>query len=185
MAHAASALSCVLQERQQWTLYTSIKRTAGALCQFPMQGLEKYLMTKIYHKTFGVSELDRERDEALAVRMAALGFIRPGHLDIPELYQDEKAWVLAMKELHKINNYKVGVAWSAPDGSKRKPVAVCYSSFFACFSSCKRCRGLKQSAGCLGTPGQAGVHPQLLPGHQQPAARASAAGRGQGCALPI
>ena len=74
----------------------------------PVQGLEKYLMTKIYHKTFGVSELDRERDEALSMRMAALGFIKPAHLDIPELYQDEKAWVLAMKELHKINNYKVG-----------------------------------------------------------------------------
>ena len=36
---------------------------------------------------------------------------------------------------------------------------------------------------CSGTPGQAGVHPELLPGHQQPAARASAAGRGQGYAL--
>lgn len=64
-------------------------------------------MTKIYHKTFGVSELDRERDEALALRMTALKFIKPSHLDIPELYRDEKSWILAMKELHKINNYKV------------------------------------------------------------------------------
>ena len=71
-----------------------------------VQGLEKYLMTKIYHKTFGVSELDRERDEALSLRMAALSFIQPKHLDIPELYSDEKAWQLAIKELHKINNYK-------------------------------------------------------------------------------
>ena len=63
-------------------------------------------MTKIYHKTFGVSELDRERDEALSLRMAALSFIQPKHLDIPELYSDEKAWQLAIKELHKINNYK-------------------------------------------------------------------------------
>ncbi len=63
-------------------------------------------MTKIYHKTFGVSELDRERDEALSLRMAALGFIQPMHLDIPDLYTDEKAWQLAIKELHKINNYK-------------------------------------------------------------------------------
>ena len=51
------------------------------------QGLEKYLMTKIYHRTFGVSELDRERDEALTARMAALAFIKPAHLDIPQLYQ--------------------------------------------------------------------------------------------------
>ncbi|KAK9835042.1 hypothetical protein WJX81_006516 [Elliptochloris bilobata] len=71
-----------------------------------VEGLEKYLMTKIYHKIFGVSELDRERDEALSLRMAALNFIQPKHLDIPELYSDEKAWQLAIKELHKINNYK-------------------------------------------------------------------------------
>ncbi len=66
-------------------------------------------MTKIYHKTFATSELDRERDEALHVRMRALNFIKPSHLDIPELFRDEKAWLLAMKELHKINNYKVSL----------------------------------------------------------------------------
>ena len=71
------------------------------------QGLEKYLMTKIYSKTFGVAAEDRERDAALAARMEGLAFVRPDHLDIPQLYQDEKAWLLAMKELHKINNYKV------------------------------------------------------------------------------
>ena len=64
-------------------------------------------MTKIYHKVFAVSELDRERDESLTMRMSALNFIEPKHLDIPELYHDEKAWLLARKELHKINNYKV------------------------------------------------------------------------------
>ena len=75
--------------------------------QVTLQGLEKYLMTKIYHKTFAVSALDRERDEALSVRMAALNFIKPQHLDIPRAFQDEKSWLLAMKELHKINSYKV------------------------------------------------------------------------------
>ena len=74
-----------------------------------MQGLEKYLMTKIYHKVFAVSELDRERDESLTMRMSALGFIEPKHLDIPETYHDEKSWILARKELHKINNYKVRI----------------------------------------------------------------------------
>jgi hypothetical protein len=66
-------------------------------------------MTKIYGKTFAVSELDQERDEALLARMSALNFVQPHHLDIPVAYQDEGAWVLAMKELHKINNYKVGI----------------------------------------------------------------------------
>ncbi len=71
-------------------------------------------MTKIYHKVFAVSELDRERDESLTMRMSALGFIEPKHLDIPELYHDEKSWILARKELHKINNYKV---CSLPSGT--------------------------------------------------------------------
>ena len=67
-------------------------------------------MTKVYHKTFAASALDKERDEALAVRMTALSFIKPQHLDIPKTFQDEKAWLLAMKELHKINSYKVGIS---------------------------------------------------------------------------
>lgn len=72
-----------------------------------LQGLEKYIMTRIHHYTFAVSALDRERDEALRLRIAALSFVRPEHLDIPAVLQDKQAWVLAMKELHKINDYKV------------------------------------------------------------------------------
>ncbi len=64
-------------------------------------------MTKIYHKAFAVSTIDRERDEALSLRMTALNFIKPAHLDIPGCFHDDKAWLLAMKELHKINSYKV------------------------------------------------------------------------------
>ena len=47
-------------------------------------------MTKIHGKVFAQSALDRERDEALGQRMAALSFVRPEHLDIPAVYQDEK-----------------------------------------------------------------------------------------------
>lgn len=71
------------------------------------QGLEKYLMTKIYYKTFAQSALDRERDVALSQRMTALNFVQPHHLDIPKQYQEDNASQLAIKELHKINNYKV------------------------------------------------------------------------------
>ena len=71
------------------------------------QGLEKYLMTKIFDKAFAQSELDRERDAALAQRMAALNFVQPQHLDIPSQYDTETSAQLAVKELHKINNYKV------------------------------------------------------------------------------
>ncbi len=79
-----------------------------------MQGLEKYLMTKIYYKTFAQSELDRERDVALGQRMAALGFVQPHHLDIPQQYQEDNSSQLAIKELHKINNYKVCQSCTLP-----------------------------------------------------------------------
>ena len=71
-----------------------------------MQGLEKYLMTRIHHKTFAVAPLDRERDEALSLRMAALDFVGASHLDIPAGLLDGSAPVHAMKELHKVNEYK-------------------------------------------------------------------------------
>ena len=74
-----------------------------------MQGLEKYLMTKIYYKTFAQSDLDRERDEALRHRMAALSFVRPEHLDIPKQYHEEGSWLRAINELHKLNSYKVSL----------------------------------------------------------------------------
>lgn len=37
----------------------------------------------------------------------ALSFVRAEHLDIPAGHRDHTAWLLAMKELHKLNNYKV------------------------------------------------------------------------------
>lgn len=64
-------------------------------------------MTKIYYKTFAQSELDRERDIALSQRMGALNFVQPRHLDIPERYQEDTGTQLAIKELLKLNNYKV------------------------------------------------------------------------------
>ena len=80
---------------------------ASILNECILQGLEKYLMTKIFYKTFAQSELDRERDAALSLRMAALSFVQPQHLDIPQQYQADTSAQLAIKELHKINNYKV------------------------------------------------------------------------------
>lgn len=81
-------------------------KSPGQHQQQAVEGLEKYLMTKLYTKVFAVSESDRERDEALSQRMQALSFVRAEHLDIPTEYRDHKAWTLAMEELHKLNNYK-------------------------------------------------------------------------------
>ena len=69
-------------------------------------------MTRIHHKMFGVAPLDIERDEALAQRISALSFVQPEHLDIPPVLRDEQSWVLANMELHKINQYKVHLAFT-------------------------------------------------------------------------
>jgi len=95
-----------------------------------LQGLEKYLMTKIYHKSFAVSAMDKERDEALSTRMQALNFIEPQHLDIPPCFRDEKSWLLAMKELHKINSYKVRCPPPSPPPWGRTRVCFVVSGTF-------------------------------------------------------
>lgn len=51
------------------------------------EGLEKYLMTKLHARTFGVLEEEKERDAALSLRFEALQFLRPEHLDIPEQHR--------------------------------------------------------------------------------------------------
>ncbi len=38
-----------------------------------IEGLEKYLLTKLYDRTFGVDALDRERDTAVGLRLQASG----------------------------------------------------------------------------------------------------------------
>ncbi len=89
---------CTMSQRMHWQRpYPPPDDQLSALClpahralSFHLQGLEKYLMTKIHGKVFAQSALDRERDEALGQRMAALSFVRPEHLDIPAVYQDEK-----------------------------------------------------------------------------------------------
>jgi hypothetical protein len=76
------------------------------------EGLEKYTMTKIHSATFATSPLDKERDEALALRLRALSFVEPAHLDMPPGAVDERAVGLAGRELLKVNQFKVrGDRW--------------------------------------------------------------------------
>ena len=70
--------------------------------------MEKYLLTKLYDRTFAQDVLDRERDQILAARLAALQFIRPEHLEIADDFAGDGTLALAQKELKKINMYKVG-----------------------------------------------------------------------------
>lgn len=73
-----------------------------------VQALEKYLMTKLYERTFRQSADDVERDDILALRCSALQFVIPAHLEIPEGIVDEQAMARAAAELNKMNQYKVG-----------------------------------------------------------------------------
>lgn len=72
--------------------------------------MEKYLLTKLYDRTFAQDPMDRERDQVLAARITALQFIRPEHLEIAEDFAVDGTLALAQKELKKINMYKVGCA---------------------------------------------------------------------------
>ncbi|KAM3229628.1 hypothetical protein ACQJBY_060450 [Aegilops geniculata] len=71
------------------------------------EGLEKYVMTKLYNRVFASVPEDVKSDEELFEKISLLQqFIRPENLDIKPEYQNETSWLLAQKELQKINMYK-------------------------------------------------------------------------------
>nr|XP_010926433.2 vacuolar protein sorting-associated protein 9A [Elaeis guineensis] len=72
-----------------------------------LQGLEKYVMTKLFNRVFASLPEDVKHDEELFEKMALLQqFVRPENLDITPSFQNETSWLLAQKELQKINMYK-------------------------------------------------------------------------------
>lgn len=103
---AGGACAC---ERGAW-------RHARARARARTQGLEKYLLTKLYDRTFGVDPADRERDQAIGLRLQALQFIRPEHLEVAREFANDAALLLAQKELAKINMFKAS-GWPAAPGS--------------------------------------------------------------------
>ncbi|KAK6114791.1 hypothetical protein DH2020_007060 [Rehmannia glutinosa] len=71
------------------------------------EGLEKYVMTKLFTRVFASMPEDVKADEQLHEKMALIQqFIRPENLDIKLTFQNETSWLLAQKELQKINMYK-------------------------------------------------------------------------------
>ncbi|XP_042393214.1 vacuolar protein sorting-associated protein 9A-like [Zingiber officinale] len=71
------------------------------------EGLEKYVMTKLFNRVFASVPEDVNSDGELYEKMALLQhFIRPENLDIKPAFQNETSWLLAQKELQKINMYK-------------------------------------------------------------------------------
>ncbi|VVB13784.1 unnamed protein product [Arabis nemorensis] len=72
-----------------------------------VDGLEKYVMTKLFTRVFASNTEDVIADEALSQKMSLVQqFISPENLDIQPTFQNETSWLLAQKELQKINMYK-------------------------------------------------------------------------------
>ncbi|KAL4295879.1 hypothetical protein GQ457_12G014990 [Hibiscus cannabinus] len=71
------------------------------------EGLEKYVMTKLFTRVFASLPDDVKHDEQLSEKMALVQqFVQPENLDIKPTFQNETSWLLAQKELQKINMYK-------------------------------------------------------------------------------
>ncbi|XP_015690192.2 vacuolar protein sorting-associated protein 9A-like isoform X2 [Oryza brachyantha] len=72
-----------------------------------LEGLEKFIMTKLFDRTFASSAEDVKADMEITEKIGLLQrFVRPHHLDIPKVLHNETAWLLAVKELQKINSFK-------------------------------------------------------------------------------
>ncbi|XP_074371019.1 vacuolar protein sorting-associated protein 9A-like isoform X2 [Apium graveolens] len=71
------------------------------------EGLEKYVMTKLFTRVYASLPEEVNEDNQLHQKVALIQqFIRPENLDIQPIYQNETSWLLAQKELQKINMYK-------------------------------------------------------------------------------
>jgi len=64
-------------------------------------------MTKLFDRTFGTSTEDAVTDMEISEKIGLLQqFVKPHHLDIPKILHNEASWLLAVKELQKVNSFK-------------------------------------------------------------------------------
>lgn len=64
--------------------------------KYDIQGLEKYVMTKLFTRVFTSIQEDVKADEQLHEKMALVQqFIRPENLDINPTYQNETSWLVS------------------------------------------------------------------------------------------
>ncbi|QCD95411.1 hypothetical protein DEO72_LG6g104 [Vigna unguiculata] len=72
-----------------------------------LEGLEKYVMIKLFSRTFSATPEDAKIDNEISEKISLLQtFLKPEHLDIPPILQNEASLLLAEKELLKINAFK-------------------------------------------------------------------------------
>ncbi|KAB1211006.1 Vacuolar protein sorting-associated protein 9A [Morella rubra] len=66
-----------------------------------MEGLEKYVMTKLFSRTFASAPEDAKIDREILEKIALLQtFLKPEHLDIPAVLHNEASWLANPPQLH-------------------------------------------------------------------------------------
>lgn len=71
-----------------------------------LQGLEKYVMTKLFSRTFSSSPGDTKMDLEISEKIQLLQtFLKPQHLDIPSVLRNDASWLVCM--LHRIFVYSI------------------------------------------------------------------------------
>lgn len=72
------------------------------------EGLEKYVMTKVYGRAWQASPADASHSEKLDAKIARLAsLITPAHLDIPDNFRGRsERWETALAALRDLNKYK-------------------------------------------------------------------------------
>ncbi|ONM18529.1 Vacuolar protein sorting-associated protein 9A [Zea mays] len=65
-----------------------------------LEGLEKYVMTKLFDRTFGTSTEDAISDMDISEKIGLLQqFVKPHHSDIPKVLHNEPSWLVTHSEL--------------------------------------------------------------------------------------
>lgn len=68
------------------------------LLNIHLQGLEKYVMTKLFTRVFAAYPDDVKDDEQISEKVALVQqFIRPENLDIKPTFQNESSWLVSVK----------------------------------------------------------------------------------------
>ncbi|XP_038974517.1 vacuolar protein sorting-associated protein 9A-like isoform X3 [Phoenix dactylifera] len=66
-----------------------------------VEGLEKYVMTKLFNRTFASSPEDVKADLYISEKIRLLQhFVRPDHLDVPRVLRNEASWLANPPQLH-------------------------------------------------------------------------------------
>nr|XP_029121848.1 vacuolar protein sorting-associated protein 9A isoform X3 [Elaeis guineensis] len=98
-------METTIKEHPLW-VHASHEELDSAIELCTVQGLEKYVMTKLFNRTFASSSEDVKADLDVSEKIRLLQhFIRPDHLDVPRVLHNEASWLFAAKELQKINTF--------------------------------------------------------------------------------